>query len=113
VNVVSVAYWSDVARFDAWFAPARDAWTGTKGEGIGRFIEVLRPSAERYETLFSSPDRAEGLAVLAESMSGEVQEHAYWGGMRDRIPLSQTDEMAPGGKTSAQARRRAPSGFGP
>ncbi len=29
-------------------------------------------------------------------MSGEVQEHAYWGGMRDRIPLSQTDAMAPG-----------------
>lgn len=30
-------------------------------------------------------------------MSGEVQEHAYWGGMRDRIPLSQTDAMTPGG----------------
>ena len=24
-------------------------------------------------------------------------EHAYWGGMRDRIPLSQTDELAPAG----------------
>jgi aldoxime dehydratase len=31
-------------------------------------------------------------------MSCEVQEHAYWGGMRDRIPLSQTDQMAPGGR---------------
>jgi aldoxime dehydratase len=101
-NVVSVAYWDDVARFDAWFASARAPWTGRLGEGIGvgRFIEVLRPAIERYETLFSSPDRAEGIAVLADGMSGEVQEHAYWGGMRDRIPLSQTSEMSPGGSPS-------------
>jgi hypothetical protein len=62
--------------------------------------DLLRPSVARYETLFSSPDRAEGVAVIADGMSGEVQEHAYWGGMRDRIPLSQTSEMAPGGKPS-------------
>jgi aldoxime dehydratase len=96
-NVVSVAYWDDVANFDRWFVPAREAWTG-QGDGAGRYIEVLRPDVARYETLFSSPDRAEGVAVLAQEMSGEVQEHAYWGGMRDRIPLSQTDEMAPEGK---------------
>jgi aldoxime dehydratase len=99
-NVVSVAYWDDIARFDAWFAPAREAWTGQSADGVGRFIEVLRPSVARYETLFSSPDRAEGVAVIADGMSGEVQEHAYWGGMRDRIPLSQTSEMVPGGKPS-------------
>jgi aldoxime dehydratase len=99
-NAVSVAYWDDITRFDAWFAPAREGWTGQSGDGIGRFIEVLRPSVARYETLFSSPDRAEGVAVTADGMSGEVQEHAYWGGMRDRIPLSQTSEMAPAGKPS-------------
>ena len=98
--MVSVAYWDDVARFDAWFAPAREAWTGQSGDGIGRFIEVLRPSVARYETLFSSPDRPEGVAVIGNGMSAEVQEHAYWGGMRDRIPLSQTDDMAPGGRPS-------------
>ncbi|MBR0752729.1 phenylacetaldoxime dehydratase family protein [Bradyrhizobium jicamae] len=100
-NVVSVAYWDDAARFDAWFSSAREGWTGGQGSGVGRFIEVLRPHVERYETLFSSPDRAEGVAVLADAMSGEVQEHAYWGGMRDRIPLSQTDAMAPGGEPRA------------
>jgi aldoxime dehydratase len=99
-NVVSVAYWDDVGRFDKWFAPAREAWTGGNGEGVGRFIEVLRPGVARYETLFSSLGRPEGVAVIAEGMSGEVQEHAYWGGMRDRIPLSQTSDMAPGGKPS-------------
>ncbi len=96
-NIVSVAYWDDIGRFDAWFGPAREAWTGTGTDGIGTFIEVLRPSVARHETLFSSLGRPEGLAVIADGMSGEVQEHAYWGGMRDRIPLSQTDAMTPGG----------------
>lgn len=96
-NVVSVAYWDDIARFDAWFAPVREAWTGNRREGVGTFIEVLRPSVERHETLFSSLGRPEGVAAIADEMSGEVQEHAYWGGMRDRIPLSQTDAMAPVG----------------
>jgi aldoxime dehydratase len=99
-NVVSVAYWDDIGRFDAWFEPVRAAWTGAGVEAIGWFIEVLRPSVERYETLFSSLGRPEGVAVIADQMSGEVQEHAYWGGMRDRIPLSQTSEMTPGGKPS-------------
>lgn len=97
-NVVSVAYWDDVARFDAWFAPAREEWTGRSRDGLGTFIEVLRPTVARHETLFSSLGRPEGVAVIADGMSGEVQEHAYWGGMRDRIPLSQTDAMTPGGQ---------------
>ena len=96
-NIVSVAYWDDIARFDAWFVPAREAWTGKHRDGIGAFIEVLRPTVARHETLFSSLGRPEGVAVIADGMSGEVQEHAYWGGMRDRIPLSQTDPMSPGG----------------
>ncbi|CCE05407.1 putative Phenylacetaldoxime dehydratase [Bradyrhizobium sp. STM 3843] len=97
-NEVFVAYWDDVARFDAWFVPARAAWTGSGVDGVGRFIEVLRPAVDRYETLFSSLGRPEGVAVIAGGMSGEVLEHAYWGGMRDRIPLSLTDEMRSSGK---------------
>src|SRR3569623_1388860 len=67
-NVVSVAYWDDIGRFDAWFEPAREAWTGTGTDGIGTFIEVLRPSVARHETLFSSLGRPEGLAVIADGM---------------------------------------------
>ncbi len=102
-NVVTVAYWDDRAKFDGWFPEARNAWTGDQRatDEIGAFIEVLYPSVEGYETLFSSLGRPEGVAVLADGMSGEVQEHAYWGGMRDRIPLSQTDEMAPSGSARA------------
>jgi aldoxime dehydratase len=98
-NVVSVAYWDDQKTFDAWLPPARDGWTGAKNNfaGLGTFIEVLSPSINDYETLFSSLGRPEGVAMLADSLSGEIMEHAYWGGMRDRIPNSQTDEMAPAG----------------
>jgi aldoxime dehydratase len=102
-NVVTVAYWDDRATFDGWFPAARDGWTGDRRsfDGVGTFIEVLCPSVEGYETLFSSLGRSEGVAVLADGMSGEVQEHAYWGGMRDRIALSQVSEMAPSGTSRA------------
>ena len=98
-NVVSVAYWDDQRTFDAWFPAARDGWTGEQQNhaGLGTFVEVLSPSVSDYETLFSSLGRPEGVAVLADSLSGDIMEHAYWGGMRDRIPQSQTSEMAPGG----------------
>ena len=98
-NVVSVAYWDDQKTFDGWFPAARDGWTGAKNNfaGFGTFIEVLSPSVNDYETLFSSLGRPEGVATLADNLSGEIMEHAYWGGMRDRIPNSQTSEMAPAG----------------
>ena len=98
-----MAYWDDRQKFDRWFPAARERWTGEQrtNNGFGTFIEALYPSVEGYETLFSSLGRPEGVAVLADGMSGEVLEHAYWGGMRDRIPLSQTSEMAPSGAARA------------
>ena len=102
-NVLTAAYWDDRVKFDGWLRPVRDGWTGDQRDfhGLATFLEVLDPAVEGYETLFSSLGRPEGVAVLADSMSGEVQEHAYWGGMRDRIPLSQTSEMAPAGAARA------------
>ena len=98
-NVVSIGYWDDTSRFDAWFSGFGSAWTGDAfaRDGIGTFTEVLRPAVQRFETLFSSA-LPEGVAVVAQGLSDVVQEHAYWGGARDRIPLSQTSEMAPAGQ---------------
>jgi aldoxime dehydratase len=97
-EVVSIAYWDDPEVFDRWFAAHRGSWVGDAArDGCGRFVEVLRPRVEEYETLFSSLGRPEGIATIADGWSGEIAEHAYWGGMRDRIPLSQTDPMAPSG----------------
>lgn len=98
-TVVSIAYWDDPKHFDRWFAHHGANWAGSERPDtpLGFFTEVLRPSIDRYETLFSSTGRPEGVGAMAEGLSGMVREHAYWGGMRDRIPLSQTDEMAPRG----------------
>jgi aliphatic aldoxime dehydratase len=77
-NTISVAYWDERTAFDAWFPEVREGWTGEGHHraGIGTFLEVLSPSVDNYETLFSSLGRPEGVAVLAEAMSGEVMEHA-------------------------------------
>jgi aldoxime dehydratase len=101
-NLVSVAYWDDQKIFDAWFSPASEGWTGAKSKfaRFGTFIEVISPSVNDYETLFSSLGRPEGIAVLADNLSGDVMEHPYWGAMRDRIPKSQTNDMAPAGTPS-------------
>jgi aldoxime dehydratase len=106
-TVSAPAYWDDPARYDAWFAAQGRDWTRVARPGLGTFTEVLRPHVERYETLFSAPDRAEGIAVLADAMSDVVMEHAYWGGARDRIPASQTDAMAPLGEPSWCATARS------
>ena len=98
-NVIAIAYWDRPDAFDTWFAAHGTRWTSGAGNytGCGTFSEIVRPAVERYETLFSANDRPEGVAVLAQGMSDVVQEHAYWGGARDRIPLSQTDALAPSG----------------
>jgi aliphatic nitrilase len=107
VNVVSIAYWTDPAAFSRWFdGPTFGAWwrdAARLDEGVGWFVEVVMPHQRTYETLFSSTDRPEGVAVLAEGMSGMVQEHAYWGGARDRMPASQVDAMRPEGRPVVEA----------
>jgi aldoxime dehydratase len=89
---VTVAYWEDPAAFDRWFARYRGTWLD--GAGFeGRWIEVVRPSVERYETIFGRRSRPEGAAAMANGFSGPVREHGYWGGMRDRMPASQRDGL--------------------
>jgi aldoxime dehydratase len=98
-NIISIGYWDAPDSFDAWYARDGATWaSGALASGdFGTFAEIVRPATERFETLFSS-DVLEGVACLAEGLSGVVQEHAYWGGARDRIPLSQTDDMGPVGE---------------
>lgn len=100
-TLVAIAYWRDPARFARW----RDgevvrAWWASEQrlhDGLGYFRELMSPRVERFETAFSTPDRLEGIGVVMGGISGEIQEHGYWGSMRDRIPLAQTDAMKPSG----------------
>jgi aldoxime dehydratase len=98
-NTLSIGYWDAPGDFETWFAKHGRGWA--KGplasDDVGTFTEVLRPAVERFETLFSS-NTPEGVACLADGMSNDVQEHAYWGGARDRIPLSQTSDLEPMGE---------------
>lgn len=98
-NIISIGYWDDPASYAEWFAQHGVSWASNSGfgaQGLGTFSEVLQPTVERFETLFSS-DVPEGVARVANGLSGVIQEHAYWGGMRDRMPLAQTHDMAPAG----------------
>lgn len=91
-DTVTVAYWDDQATFDRWFDRYRGPWLS--GAGFeGRWIEAIRPTVERYETIFGRRSRPEGAAVLAKGFSGPVREHGYWGGMRDRMAASQRDPL--------------------
>lgn len=99
-TTLTAAYWDQPTRFERWFAAHGASWTRRSIAGLGRFTELLRPCVQRYETLFSCDTRPEGVAVLAQRMSGAVREHAYWGGARERIPLSQTEALSPSGLAS-------------
>lgn len=94
-NTLVIAYWTDPAVYDRW-RHARTPWTDAsrRTAGLGFFTEVLTPSVDRFETLFSN-DRLDGVATLADGLSGEVREHGYWGGARDRMPLAQVDALEP------------------
>lgn len=81
-----------------WDDPARCQ------EGLGHFREIVCPRAENLETLFSTPDRFEGVAVLAEGRSDDIQEHGYWGSARDRLPASQTDALRGSGALTVVKR---------
>lgn len=92
-TTVFIGYWDDAQAFDRWYLRTGHMWTDVDG----RFVELIRPTIDRYETLFSSTGRMEGVATLTDSLSGTIEEHAYWGGVRDRIPLSQNDRLEPSG----------------
>ena len=81
-DMITVGYWDDPVAFDRWFSRHREPWLAGGG-GQGRWLEVIRPRIERYETIFGARSRPEGIAVLAEGFSGPVREHAYWGAMRE------------------------------
>lgn len=94
-NVAVLSYWTSKDAYDNWFATSGfQRWwdEDVSGEDHGWFLEVFYPSIDRLETVLttSSP---EGVSRLGESVSGSIQEHGYWGSMRDRLPVAQTDDL--------------------
>ncbi|KAF2469798.1 phenylacetaldoxime dehydratase [Lindgomyces ingoldianus] len=115
-NVAIIAYWPSAATHKEWgSASGFEAWwQGLEaGETHGWFLEVLSPSMDRWEDVYSGNEAIEGAAHMREGVSGPIHEHAYWGSMRDRIPAAQTDDLAgeavgsstlDGGKTASRVQ---------
>lgn len=96
-NECVIAYWDDNAAYTNWRASSGfDAWWTRLEPGCqnGWYMEVFLPSIDRVETIFGDlRNHPEGIGHLSKSPSDFIREHVYWGSMRDRLPLSQTDEM--------------------
>lgn len=100
-NQVIIAYWDNPEAHARWFKKHRDALIGSASapRDHGRWIESVSPTASSFETLYSSNDFPEGAARAAtEGYSGEIQEHGYWGSMRDRLPIAQSEALDPTGR---------------
>jgi len=101
INVITIAYWSDLNAYQRWQKEFGANWASGKMQyaGCGTFAEILQPDIRNFETIISSPAGGhEGVARLAEKTSGLIFEHAYWGGMRDRLPVSQVSDLKPVGQ---------------
>jgi aldoxime dehydratase len=79
-TLIAIADWDDPAVFQRWIAS---------------------PSLAQW---WADPQRGkEGIGLLADGLSGEIQEHGYWGAARDRLPISQTDGLRATSAVSATA----------
>ncbi|KAF6809959.1 phenylacetaldoxime dehydratase [Colletotrichum plurivorum] len=110
-NIAILAYWTSKQAYDDWFvASGFGAWWAedVQGEDHGWFLEVFYPSIDRLETVLTTT-APEGVSRLGESVSGPIQEHVYWGSMRDRLPIAQTDELL-GDPDVAQSPKPAANG---
>lgn len=91
-NYVMIAYfedspehvqWEDASGFSKW-------WDSNEhlNADYGLWMERYAFAPGQFETLISSPDGREGIARQFTDSVGPIREHAYWGGMEDRIPNS-------------------------
>ncbi len=102
LNLIAVAYWDDPAKYHKWNGSAeiKNWWASDDrlNDEVGYFREILSPRMEQFETIFTAPGPLEGVSILLGGLTEPIIEHGYWGSMRDRLPLSQTDTMEPSGE---------------
>ncbi|KAK3373675.1 heme-containing dehydratase protein [Lasiosphaeria ovina] len=114
-NITALAYWPSKAAYESWAEESGfRAWWQALGPDSpnGWFLEAFFPTTDRFETLFNTDTAREGSAHMGQCMSAAVKEHGYWGSMRDRIPLSQTDGLE-GAKAAPDEYRSPPEDVTP
>ncbi|MDQ4112509.1 MAG: phenylacetaldoxime dehydratase family protein [Actinomycetota bacterium] len=96
-NLMVVGYWKDPVAYCRWLLSDEIAgwWSSPArlSENLGYFREVVAPRVDQFETLYAFQDQLPGVGAVMDRTSGEINEHGYWGSMRERFPLSQTDWM--------------------
>lgn len=106
-NRMAIAYWGDPAAFARWqdAAPVRDWWQADArlSDGLGYFREILAPRVDQFETLYAFRDALPGVGAVMDRVSDQIEEHGYWGSMRDRMAASQTDWLAAKGDLTVAA----------
>lgn len=101
-NLMIVGYWKDPGSHCRWLMSKAVAewWSSEQRlkEGLGYFREIIAPRADQFETLYAFKDQLPGVGAVMNGISGDIEEHGYWGSMRDRFAISQTDWMEPSGE---------------
>ena len=82
--------WEDSSGFSKWWD---DEAHLTADYGLWSERYSFEPG--QFETLISSPDGFEGVSRQYGESVGPIREHAYWGGMEDRIPNSAPGVLDP------------------
>ncbi len=106
-NLMVVGYWSDPAAYCRWLRSdaVRGWWEAEErlSGPLGFFREVVAPRTEQFETLYAFQEELPGVGAVMGGTSGDINEHGYWGSMRERFPLSQTDWMQASGELAVVA----------
>lgn len=96
-ETLCIAYWrSPAAAETALSSPEfSQLWNGLAAAAgnMGLIREEVNIPFERSETLFTTPEHDHGYSQMRSGAIGPVDRHEYWGGMRDRIPLSAHDPL--------------------
>ncbi|KAI4643539.1 hypothetical protein J4E93_006549 [Alternaria ventricosa] len=103
-SIAVIAYWRSADLHRSWQQESgfNTWWQSSERErdGHGWFQEILRPTMDRFETVFSNPENPEGAANMQERISGKLEQHAYWGSMRDRLAAAQDNKLDGNGRCS-------------
>ncbi|OEK06001.1 hypothetical protein A8C32_19420 [Flavivirga aquatica] len=93
-NGFYISYWNSKVSYETWRASSSFTnWWDSKdriNDDFGYWSEPMVIPIERFETLFSSEDKA-GAATMFNDFKGPIKEHNYWGGMRDRLDISEVN----------------------
>ncbi|WP_298486907.1 phenylacetaldoxime dehydratase family protein [uncultured Maribacter sp.] len=94
VNDFFISYWDSKESYEKWRISSAflDWWDSPDREkdAYGYWCELMIIPSERFETLFSSEDQA-GAAKMFKGFKGPIKEHNYFGGMRDRLEISEVN----------------------